>query len=88
MKPSSEPTALPRFDWIQKLDFITIIFYTKAFSNPLVEINSPFNDQTVLICLIYDGFVFKNELVFHEKILWPCDVNVTIETGKVEFVFK
>uniref|UniRef100_A0AAR5QDZ7 Cytochrome b5 reductase 4 n=1 Tax=Dendroctonus ponderosae TaxID=77166 RepID=A0AAR5QDZ7_DENPD len=88
LKPPSMPTALPRFDWIQKLDFITIIFYTKAFSNPLVEINPPFNDQTVLICLIYDGIVFKNELVFHEKIRWPCDVNVTIETGKVEFVFK
>lgn len=30
--------VLPRFDWIQKMDSINVIFYTKAFSNPQVSI--------------------------------------------------
>lgn len=83
-----QPPALPRFDWIQKLDYITVIFYTKAFSNPLVEVNHLVNEQTVVIALTYQDTVFKNELVFYDKVRWPCDVNVTVETGKVEFVFR
>ncbi|XP_060521615.1 cytochrome b5 reductase 4-like [Cylas formicarius] len=80
--------SLPRFDWIQKLDYITIIFYTKAFSNPLVEIQPPLEDKNVAISITYDDTLFKNEVSFYDKVTWPCDVNVAIETGKVELVFK
>lgn len=81
-------STLPRFDWIQKLDYITVIFYTKAFSNPLVEISYPVGEQTVVITLAYADTIFKNELLFFDKVRWPCDATVTIETGKVELIFK
>lgn len=82
-----QPT-LPRFDWIQKLDYITIIFYTKAFSNPLVEVTFPEEDQTVTVLISYEGAILKNELTFFGKVTWPCEVNVVVETGKVELIFK
>ncbi|XP_076275141.1 cytochrome b5 reductase 4-like isoform X2 [Rhynchophorus ferrugineus] len=88
VSPNEEKIELPRFDWIQKLEYITIIFYTKAFSNPLVEIQKPTNDRTLVIALTYYEHTYKNELTFFEKIHWPCDVTVTAETGKVELVFR
>ncbi|KAL1497425.1 hypothetical protein ABEB36_008401 [Hypothenemus hampei] len=79
---------LPRFDWIQQIDFITVIFYTKAFSNPGLEISDPTEKRTVEILLTYNDQIFKNELIFHKNIQTVCDVNVVIETGKVELVFR
>lgn len=51
--------VLPRFDWIQKLDTISVIFYTKAFSNPLLEILPPNKDKAINICLTYDDVIFE-----------------------------
>lgn len=80
--------VLPRFDWIQRLDYITVIFYTRAFSNPLVKLYPPDPNKTFVIKLIYDGYVFRNEILFYESVIWPCSVKVTCETGKVELVFQ
>ncbi|CAH1119513.1 unnamed protein product [Phaedon cochleariae] len=80
--------SLPRFDWIQKLDYITIIFYTRSFSNPMVEIFPPTPGQSIIVVLAYDSTAFRNELVFYEAIEWPCTTKVTCETGKVELVFR
>ncbi|KAG5892808.1 hypothetical protein JTB14_007310 [Gonioctena quinquepunctata] len=79
---------LPRFDWIQKLNEISIIFYTPAFCNPMVEVIPPSLEKYISIIITYDETVFKNELVFSEDIVWPCKIKVTCETGKVEVFFQ
>lgn len=84
---TKEPIVLPKFDWIQKLDFITIIFYTGNFSNPLIEINR-IDDRILNIYLSYKDNFYENELNFFEKILWPPQTKVTYETGKIEMVFR
>lgn len=84
----NEEIILPRFDWIQKMDTITIIFYTKAFSNPLLEIFQSAEDQGILILISYDGTLFSNEIIFFKQVHWPCNIKITIETGKIEMFFK
>jgi cytochrome-b5 reductase len=84
---NKEPILLPRFDWIQKLDYITIIFYTGNFSNPMLEVNRA-DDKTFHIFLTYSGHVFDNEIMFADKVHWPCRIRVGCETGKVELVYK
>lgn len=49
----------PRFDWIQKLNSITIIFYTKAFSNPMIEIYPPATNHVIKISFTYDDTLFE-----------------------------
>ncbi|XP_066137689.1 cytochrome b5 reductase 4 isoform X2 [Euwallacea fornicatus] len=82
------PTEPPRFDWIQKTGSISVIFYAKAFSNPLVQVNKPEDDQSVTIIFCYDGSMLVNDIKFHAKISWPCEINMVMETGKVEVVFR
>jgi hypothetical protein len=84
---NKEPILLPRFDWIQKLDYITIIFYTGNFSNPMLEVNRA-DDKTFHIFLTYSGHVFDNEIMFADKVHWPCRIRVGCETGKVELVYR
>lgn len=60
--------VLPRFDWIQKLDIISIIFYTKPFSNPLIEIYPPKSNKAVTIILTYEEYIFQVSVflyIFH-----------------------
>lgn len=79
---------LPRFDWIQKTDYITIIFYTKLFSNPHVEIKKPNVDNVLSINLEYDNQIFTNDIQFNKAIEWPCQVKISYETGKIEIQFR
>ncbi|KAI4456283.1 cytochrome b5 reductase 4 family member [Holotrichia oblita] len=79
---------LPRFDWIQKMDSITTIFYTKSLSNPQVEINPPNQENVIHIFLQFDGKHFVNELRFSKSIQWPCQTKINYETGKIELIFK
>lgn len=83
-----EQLQLPRFDWIQKLDYITVIFYTKAFSNSLVEILPPTESKMIAIILTYEQTEFRNELEFNQAVEWPGSINVIVETGKITVTFK
>lgn len=85
---TSEPKPLPRFDWIQKLDSINLIFYTKSFSNPQVEVTPLNTNNSLNIILTYDRQTFTNELNFSEAIRWPCQIKINYETGKIEINFK
>ena len=89
-KPNTtdESVALPRFDWIQKMDSITTIFYTKSLSNPQVEVNPPNRENMVNVFIVYDKRVFANEITFLTSIQWPCQIKLSYEVGKVEVVFK
>lgn len=77
-----EDESLPRFDWLQKVDFITVMFYTRAFSNPQVEISPTKDNGIVSISLAYGSRVYSNEIVFHKEVEWPCQIKVSGETGK------
>lgn len=61
---SSRIPLLPRFDWIQKLDSISVIFYTRAFSNPMVEIYPPNADKAIKVSLTYDDTIFQVNIDF------------------------
>lgn len=82
------PIDLPRFDWIQKMDSITIIFYTKSYNNPQVEIKAPNYENAITIYLFYDCQYFVNEIKFSQQIQWPCQTKINFETGKIEVIFK
>lgn len=87
-KEFKEPVQLPRFDWIQKMDYITIIFYTKSFCNPQVEITRPDTENVLNVYLTYEHQTFTNEIKFNKNIEWPCHTKINYETGKIEIVFK
>lgn len=70
------------------MDSINIIFYTKAFCNPQVEITPLNSDNTLEVILTYDRLVYTNEITFSRGIHWPCQLKVNYETGKVEVIFK
>ncbi|XP_056648109.1 cytochrome b5 reductase 4 isoform X1 [Diorhabda sublineata] len=78
----------PRFDWIQKMDYITLIFYTGSFSNPLVEVHSPQAQKELVVCFTYNNAFYRNQLLLNEDVEWPCSIKVTWETGKIELTFK
>ncbi|KAJ8968675.1 hypothetical protein NQ317_014778 [Molorchus minor] len=82
-EPAEDTSHLPRFDWIQRLDWITVIFYTHAFANPQVEVFPP-SEKNLMIILTYDNTIFRNELTFLESVKWPCTIQMSYETGKVE----
>ncbi|XP_018562192.1 cytochrome b5 reductase 4 [Anoplophora glabripennis] len=86
-QPDDGP-VLPRFDWIQRTRWINLMFYTKSFSNPLVEVLPPDYERTLVVTLIYDDTIFTNEIVFHDKVNWPCTIHVSFETGKIELEFE
>ncbi|KAK9887734.1 hypothetical protein WA026_000050 [Henosepilachna vigintioctopunctata] len=81
-----EPVALPKFDWIQKMNDISVFFYTPPLANPLVEVHRV--DDVVHVTLCYSNRTFNNELVFSKGTEWPCVVKVNFETGKIECAFK
>lgn len=83
-----EDKAPSRFDWIQKTDSITIIFYTKAFRNPQVEVTPITSENNLEINLTYENKTFCNKITFLKSIQWPCNIRTNYETGKIEVVFK
>ncbi|KAF5291583.1 hypothetical protein FQR65_LT01896 [Abscondita terminalis] len=88
IKAPPELKPSPRFDWIQKTDYITLIFYVGAFANPKVEVVPPKPDNTLMIYITSNFQIFTNEIVFSKTVQWPCQIKVNYETGKVEVQFR
>lgn len=70
------------------MDYITIIFYTKSFSNPQVEITPPDQENVLYVYLSYEHQTFVNEIKFNKTIQWPCHTKINYEIGKIEIIFK
>lgn len=70
------------------MDYITIIFYTKPFSNPQVEITKPDHANVLNVHLSYEHQTFINEIKFNKSIEWPSHTKINYETGKIEVIFK
>ncbi|XP_077292840.1 cytochrome b5 reductase 4 [Arctopsyche grandis] len=77
----------PKFDWIQKLDSITLIFYTKSWCNPqcCVLLDSR---KDISVKFSYDFRSFCFEITLEDVVHWPCTVAVNHETGKVEIYLR
>lgn len=78
---------LPRFEWVQRTNWINVSFHTGPFSNPLVEVQPPNAEGVVVVTLAYNDKVYTNEIVFKESVTWPCTIHLTHEIGKVELEF-
>ncbi|XP_031354393.1 cytochrome b5 reductase 4 isoform X2 [Photinus pyralis] len=85
---TQELNPCPKFDWVQKTDYITLIFYTGPLSNAKIEIQSSNSTNDLNVCLTYDGQVFANEIRFTKEIKWPGQIKLNYETGKVEMQLK
>lgn len=89
---SDAPTIeiVPRFDWLQNINDLSIIFYTKALCNPGVTVHYETNsncDIKIIILIDYVIHVFKFK--FSHDVQWPgVNAKVNTDTGKIEVIFK
>lgn len=81
---------VPRFDWIQKTNELTLVFYTKSLCNPsllirnLMDVQSKFEiaiqiEQTMHIC----QFQLADHVEFP-----PIATKINYDTGKIECIFR
>lgn len=87
------PQIIPRFDWIQKTSELIFVFYTRAFCNPGLVIESiegsADGTTSVEVRINVDGgsASFLAKFSITEPVRWPCSVKSSLETGKVELNF-
>lgn len=84
---NSKKQQPPKFDWIQKLDSITLIFYTKSWCNPQCCVSlGGRNDISAKFSYDFRSFCF--EITLEDVVHWPCTISVNHETGKVEIYLR
>lgn len=82
---STPKRALPKFDWIQKTDSLTLIFYTKPLCNAQCCVSLTKGDNhCLLIKLSYEFNTYQFDIILENFINWPCSVSANHETGKLE----
>ncbi|XP_055372602.1 cytochrome b5 reductase 4 [Condylostylus longicornis] len=78
---------VPRFDWIQNTSDLTLIFYTRPFSNPgLVVSYKTFSEINIRIFIEFVMHEFS--VKFNNDIKWPCIIKISKETGKIDIICK
>ncbi|XP_036334321.1 cytochrome b5 reductase 4 isoform X2 [Rhagoletis pomonella] len=87
--PSKKPVAfsseiVPRFDWIQKRQDVTLYIYTRQLCNPgLFVCRNNANALQLQVQIVDAHHLFEFEL--HGEVQWPPkDVRVGSESGKIE----
>lgn len=86
VKPTNETTTtesieiIPRFDWIQKTNTVTVIFYTKSMCNPGFSIEC-MGDCEVVVRIFIDRTMHFCSFRFTHAVVWPCSVRMSNETG-------
>lgn len=85
---------VPRFDWIQKTNEISLVFYTKALCNPGVIIHrmhrAPSDSQSkfdIIIQIVQTMHVHSIQLTDHVEFP-PITTRINYETGKIECIFR
>lgn len=89
--PPASQDILPRLDWIQNRNSITIYFYTKQFCNPgsLIRKVPDQPDNHVEIWILIDTYLHKFDFDLHSEVEWPPkDVKINRESGKIEICFE
>jgi cytochrome-b5 reductase len=77
---------LPRFDWIQKKNSLSIYFYTKKLSNPGISIER-ISDREYDITIYVENSTHAYKFDFLKELLWKPTVKINQETGKIEISF-
>ncbi|XP_075166001.1 cytochrome b5 reductase 4 [Haematobia irritans] len=90
--PIPSQDFVPRLDWIQNRNNVTIFFYTKQFCNPgcLIRNLSQSNDlNSIEIWIMVDIHLYQYAFEFWGKLVWPPkDIKIFSESGKIELCFK
>lgn len=88
---TSVPTEIvPRFDWLQNINDLCIIFYTRALCNPgiIVEYDEISNCDIKIVLLIENVLHICNFKLLHD-VQWPGVLTkINTDTGKIEVIFK
>ncbi|XP_073844660.1 cytochrome b5 reductase 4 [Musca autumnalis] len=93
-KPPLPPVAqdiIPRLDWIQNRQTLTLYFYTKQFCNPgsLIRKVPDCASNQLEIWILIDTHLHKYEFELHDEIRWPPkDVKINTESGKIEICLE
>lgn len=81
---------IPRFDWIQKIADISIVFYTKALCNAgLLLRYIPASDTELEVIIRIEQTLHICSFKFTQAIDWPPTLaKIKYETGKIECTFR
>ncbi|KAL9916843.1 cytochrome b5 reductase 4 isoform 2-T2 [Glossina fuscipes fuscipes] len=86
--PKAKFEVEPRFDWIQKLNDLTIYVYTKQFCNPGFLIKKMNGVNHVEIWILTEAGIHKFQYELHGGVEWPPkDLKMSTESGKLEINF-
>lgn len=80
--------SLPRFDWIQKKNDLTIYFYLKSFCNPGITIEHICDKECKVTIFTTGNIMHTYRFSFYKDLKWPAFLKVNQETGKVEISFE
>lgn len=85
-RPIEQVNVIPRLDWIQTRDNVTLYFYTKQFCNPGSIIRYLIQEGgRVEIWILIDCYVHKFDFELQGRINWPPKkVQISTESGKIE----
>lgn len=81
---------VPRFDWIQKTNEISLVFYTKALCNPGVVVHRSPDTQSkfdISIQIMQTMHVYSFQLADHVDFP-PAATRIYYDTGKIECSFR
>lgn len=81
---------VPRFDWIQKTNEISLVFYTKARCNPGIIIHRLADTQSkfdIVIQIEQTMHVYSTQLADHVEFP-PIATRINYDTGKIECIFR
>lgn len=81
---------VPRFDWIQKSNELSLVFYTKPMCNAGITIRCLDDSQTkyeISIQICYTVYLYTFEFV-EEVEFPPTNAKITYESGKIEVLLR
>lgn len=81
---------VPRFDWIQKTNELSLVFYTKAWCNPALIIRSIDDSKSKLeISIQIEQTMHISHIQLADQVDFPpIMTKINAETGKIECIFR
>ncbi|XP_031623674.1 cytochrome b5 reductase 4 isoform X2 [Contarinia nasturtii] len=82
---------VPRFDWIQKTNELSLVFYTKAFCNPalLIRCITQSPQSKFEIGIQIEQTMHINQFQLADQVAFPpLATKINYETGKIECIFQ
>lgn len=79
---------VPRFDWIQKTNELSLVFYTKALCNPALLIRCIATSK-LEICIQIEQTMHCSQFQLADSVDFPpLATKINYETGKIECIFR